>query len=545
MHRTPLALALVTILALTLALGTAYAEDDPARVDAPVHAEGVLAEAQEGTLVLDGGTTPVVASITEGYVEVWTKQIPCLDRQEAACMTNSADTQERSLDASQGSLSIAPRADQDTLPVIGIRASEDAVTRVESENATLDLRPEDQTRVLAEDSDAPESMQQITLEQGADVHAPLETNLSVQGSFEVLAMDARVTVQNDDGQEDLVTGWSWQENGNGGITYYRTLTLIRAPVDGQIAVSTWEGTLQHAPVLPMALEAEQATLDILDGTLGNASSDAGETTLETPELTFAGVEWSQEDEASQGPGQGFQPGSEAPEGWFLVEPHIEQATPPPAPDETATSTTVIGISGAAFATVALVAYYWPRVSWLTTVGVLPLYSRIEKDELLDHEARKRLFGLVKDDPGIHAHALAEAADLGWGTTVYHLRRLEQNGFVTSERKGRYRRFFPASGFVERTREVLSVLQNDNTNAIAHAVLEDPGLNQSEICEELDISPSLANWHLNQLLDAGLIERERRGRTVHYTPGPSWEEVHQTVDLPVDDALLDQTVPLQA
>ncbi len=170
-----------------------------------------------------------------------------------------------------------------------------------------------------------------------------------------------------------------------------------------------------------------------------------------------------------------------------------------------------------------------------------MYSRIEKDEILENEVRETLYELVQDDPGIHAHALSEEADVGWGTTVYHLRRLERNGFVTSEKKGRYRRFFPAAGYLARQREVLSVLQNETTNDIARVILKEPGLNQKAICEELDISPSLANWHINRLMDADLVERERRGRTVHYTPGPAWRDIKDAVDLDMDEAAFDEAV----
>ena len=108
--------------------------------------------------------------------------------------------------------------------------------------------------------------------------------------------------------------------------------------------------------------------------------------------------------------------------------------------------------------------------------------------------------------------------------------MERNRLITSERKGRYRRFFPAAGFLAKRREVLSVLQNETTNNIARLALREPGLNQKAICEALDISPSLANWHLNRLLEAELVTRERRGRTVHYFPGPAWDEVGELGDL---------------
>lgn len=544
MHRT----ALIALLALTMVLGTASQalsqEADPAQVAPPITMEGVQGDAKAGTALLEGGSASLAASATRGSIDVWTKRVPCVDKDDNACFTGQASTSRSSIDASGGTVSITPRKG-DATHGTGLIAGNDATISFEAEQATLGLKVEDETVRYTPEDDAPQGMRQIALERGAELRLPEGGNLTVQGAFQFNSYDSILTVNvnESDGDRRLVTGWTWEQGDD--FQWYHVLTLVRGKIDGAV-VAPWDSKATVSAELPMSASTDAAQVRVQQGQLGEASPDTGNTTLEDVDLTVTGIRWNDDvtaQSSSETPAWRPTYGQEArsePAGTFLVELGTQQIAPPDQPQDEAVSTqTVVGAGAAALLVAGLTAYYWPRLSWLGTVVFLPLYSRIEKDEILENEVRETLYELVQDDPGIHAHALSEEADVGWGTTVYHLRRLERNGFVTSEKRGRYRRFFPAAGFLARQREVLSVLQNETTNDIARLILREPGLNQKAICEELDISPSLANWHINRLLDADLVERERRGRTVHYTPGPAWQDIKDAVDL--DDAALDEAV----
>lgn len=547
MHRT--APVIVLALALTVtAVPVAADHGDSAHVAPPMVAQEAELEAPNGTVVLGDGEQPIALSVTTGAVDIWTKRIPCFERDPNSCgQMGAEETSRRSVEA-EGTLTIDARDADDRVPVTGLVATDDASLRAETPEANWTLAPDDRSRRLADEHDAPEEMSAIQLPAGPEVRMAQGANVHMQGTFEVVTVNTKVTVQrNGTEDETLTTGWTWEQRDD--VGWDRVLTLTRAYVDGTTSVP-WDGVATTVPKLPTTMTAASADVHVDHGRLGEVNASQGSGTLEDPELTVTGVEWNQdpstEAEASQ-PGatswKQSQPSAEegGPVGWMLVQDGTSP-TPaqPPAESETS-STSVIAASGAAFAAAAVLAYYWPRVSWVAAAGAMSLYSRIEKDEMLEHEVREQLYELVKEDPGIHAHALSEAADVGWGTTVYHLRRLEKNDFVKSEKKGRYRRFFPAAGYMEQEREVLSVLQNETTKDVAELVLEQPGLNQSAVCDELDISPSLANWHLSELIDAELVERERRGRTVHYTPGPAWGKLQGAVDLDVDETALDGAV----
>lgn len=160
---------------------------------------------------------------------------------------------------------------------------------------------------------------------------------------------------------------------------------------------------------------------------------------------------------------------------------------------------------------------------LVLVG-LGLYSRLARGQLLDHEPRDAVYKLVQQEPGISLTAIADRTGLGWGTTVYHLERLEKGGFVTSEKTGAKRCFFPVGTVARDTRAPIATLREEQLRVVATYVHERPGTTQGEMAEALGISPSAASKQVSKLESAGLVVREREWKTVRLLPGPRLAEL---------------------
>lgn len=212
------------------------------------------------------------------------------------------------------------------------------------------------------------------------------------------------------------------------------------------------------------------------------------------------------------------------------------AAPPPPTDEPARDpVAVAGLVGGAvlgLASLGALAYWWPLVRFGATALALPLYSRIEKDAVLNHEKREEIYGLIRGAPGIHAHEISSKANIGWGTTVYHLKLLEEHSLVVSKRAGRYKRFFPSGGATGGVKEAYGALRNDTTARVADFVRRTPGASQKDVCDALGISPSLVSWHVERLEEAGLVKKVKEGRRVRYFAGAAWA----SLDLGVVPAL---------
>lgn len=207
----------------------------------------------------------------------------------------------------------------------------------------------------------------------------------------------------------------------------------------------------------------------------------------------------------------------------LVDPVAPLAVPP-ADDvqfDSAVAGMAAGIGGAALGLFTL-AWFWPYLKYVgTALMVVPMYSRIGREDVLEHGKREEIFGLIRDVPGIHAHEISSRAVIGWGTTVYHLKLLEDHGLIVGKRTGRYKRFFATAGGAARNVDHYAVLRNETTSAIAKHVLAHPGCIQKDLCAALNLAPSLVTWHMNRLEEVDLVKKVREGRTVRYYAGGSW------------------------
>ncbi len=157
------------------------------------------------------------------------------------------------------------------------------------------------------------------------------------------------------------------------------------------------------------------------------------------------------------------------------------------------------------------------------------YARVQGEAVLNHKARRRIYDAIQENPGLSITDLGELAGCSGSTLNYHLRVLEKNDLVISQRDGRYLRFFDrASGLYANGRKtVVSALRNDTTAAIAGAILHNPGVAQCDLAEAFEIAPSTVNWHIQRLMGAGLVDKVRDAHFTRYYAGDNWAKLPTT------------------
>lgn len=154
---------------------------------------------------------------------------------------------------------------------------------------------------------------------------------------------------------------------------------------------------------------------------------------------------------------------------------------------------------------------------LLGIGAVGLYSRLTKSDLLHNEHRDGVYKLIQESPGLGVSEISQRTGLGWGTTVYHLDRLERAGFVASERGGLHKCYFPVGTVRPEARKGMGALKADTTRSIAEYLLAKPGATQTDLCKDLALSPSQASKQVSKLEEAGLVRREREWKTVRLIP----------------------------
>lgn len=168
-------------------------------------------------------------------------------------------------------------------------------------------------------------------------------------------------------------------------------------------------------------------------------------------------------------------------------------------------------------------FNWERVRRFGLFALL--YTRIAKENLLDHERRDALLQGIREHPGTAVADLVKLTGVPRNTAVYHLARLEREGLVSSMREGRTRMYFAPGALHNRANsEALAALRHDTSRAIAMQIGQEPGLDQNSLCQKFGLAPSLAHWHADRLVSSGIVEKRREGRRVRYYPGASFSLV---------------------
>ena len=141
--------------------------------------------------------------------------------------------------------------------------------------------------------------------------------------------------------------------------------------------------------------------------------------------------------------------------------------------------------------------------------LIPMFTRIQKEDILDHFVRGQIYGFIKTNPGVCYNEIMRNLDLKNGTLSYHLHMLEKMEMIKSRREGlRYRVFYPTGmKFPEEERYRLNELQLD----ILKIIRENEGISQNEIANKLNKKPQTINYNIKTLQQAGLIKVRKKGR----------------------------------
>ncbi len=153
-----------------------------------------------------------------------------------------------------------------------------------------------------------------------------------------------------------------------------------------------------------------------------------------------------------------------------------------------------------------------EVGKASLLGLLvPLYTKLRKDEILDQFTRGRIYGYITANPGDHYNSIQKALDIPNGTFAYHLQVLEKEGYIRSVWEGTHKCFFPAGMKIPSRGNTL----RSGQRLIIERILEEPGISQKEIAESLGVSSATVNYHIKDLLDMGVVETERKGMRLKY------------------------------
>ena len=145
--------------------------------------------------------------------------------------------------------------------------------------------------------------------------------------------------------------------------------------------------------------------------------------------------------------------------------------------------------------------------------LVPLYTKIKREKVMDHFVRGRIYEFVCQNPGVNYSAIKQQFKLTNGTVTYHLSMLERQEFIRAKQDGIYKRYFSNNGAPAASDVEPMSLQL----IIAKAIREQPGMTQKEIAKKLGSSKQLVSYHIRRMKKDGELETHRDGRSVRVFP----------------------------
>jgi len=119
-----------------------------------------------------------------------------------------------------------------------------------------------------------------------------------------------------------------------------------------------------------------------------------------------------------------------------------------------------------------------------------------------------IYEYVRRHPGTHVRAMAKGLRLATGDLQYHLLWLERNGLIKTKKSEFYRFVYPTMVFTEGQEALLGVLSQETPREIMLCLFKQGPMMQGELAKTLGHSQPTVSWHMDRLVQAGVVIKKR-------------------------------------
>lgn len=155
--------------------------------------------------------------------------------------------------------------------------------------------------------------------------------------------------------------------------------------------------------------------------------------------------------------------------------------------------------------------------WATRLAAAFRYSRREGSDPLEHETRSDIHDLVDRHPGISLTDLADRLETPLSTVRHHVRTLERERHLTTQKRYGHRRLYPVGAENEA---LAAAMDNESTATIIESIHERGQATVGEIVDDVGTTYSTVSHHLSRLSEAGVVTKEKEGRCTVSRLAPS-------------------------
>lgn len=126
--------------------------------------------------------------------------------------------------------------------------------------------------------------------------------------------------------------------------------------------------------------------------------------------------------------------------------------------------------------------------------------------------RHRVYTKVAENAGASIQDVATMLGISHPTAAYHLKILERNGLVVAMRDGNRTRFFKRSdALTPDEQRLVAAGRSARARRILEIVRRQPLIHRKELARLLGLPRTTVNWHVDRLVQMGLLVERRQGR----------------------------------
>ena len=152
-------------------------------------------------------------------------------------------------------------------------------------------------------------------------------------------------------------------------------------------------------------------------------------------------------------------------------------------------------------------------------------SRARPSSPLMNANRRAVFQYLCNRPCARAGEIASELELSRSSVKWHLKVLEESGYVESFQDGKVPAFCPSGMVSRKAMSIYSILGVKECMNVFTAILGEPGSDSAALEEELEMSRQNLAPCIRRMLDARLISAVKDGRHLRYYPT---EELRRTM-----------------
>lgn len=121
--------------------------------------------------------------------------------------------------------------------------------------------------------------------------------------------------------------------------------------------------------------------------------------------------------------------------------------------------------------------------------------------------RDRIAGHIDAHAGLHFNELVRQLDLAPGQVQYHVRKLEREEKIVGESLFGQTHYYPPE-FDAWERRTLALFRRETARDVLIYLLENGPSRPSTVADALEIARSTLEWHLDNLVESEIVEKQR-------------------------------------